>query len=620
MRAQSESPRLRFRDIIALAFASALFAALANTLAVYLQINVLGLASSATPDFAYLSPIGYLTVFAVVAVPLLALSKTIPARFGNVIIPMAFATLTAFALLLLVPRIHPLALLLIAIGIGAQLGSAYGRSPLTARVAVSRVGIGCAAAMTLIIAATVTLRALNAKALADSRGTPAEDAPNVILLILDTVRAKNVSVYGYARHTTPTLERLAARGVAFQHAFSTATFSAPSHSSMMTGLWGSQTGADYTYAMRRANGTVAEALNKRGYVSGAFMANAVWAGRNVGIARGFAHFVDFPLTFRQALWSTTLLQNRTGRRLVGGVVQRDLYRIKTAILKPDLLLLRHEISLDDRIQTPELVERFWRWRDGIGSHPYFAMMNFMDAHAPYRPPVRYRTMFGDSTREIDRYDGAIAYLDSVVGGIVDGLQRRGELERTIIVVTADHGELFGEHGIRGHTPSIYSRATWVPLIITGGPVPFRIRVQPEVSLRDLAATILDLTGVTDHTLPGSSLRSAWETGSNRMVSPVVMEAPKGKNVAQEDLTSVGAIVGAVDSAWYYIRYGDSREELFRRTDSLEVFNAVGTPEGREAANRLLEVIRNELRNRLPASAVARGEERSSVAPGGREAK
>jgi arylsulfatase A-like enzyme len=227
------------------------------------------------------------------------------------------------------------------------------------------------------------------------------------------------------------------------------------------------------------------------------------------------------------------------------------------------------------------------------------MVNLMDAHGPYLPPDHYRGMFGDSLQPINRYDGAIAYLDSLVGGFIEQLRRRGELDRTVIVVTADHGELFGEHGVKGHVESLYRRATRVPLIISGGALPGGIRVQPEISMRDLAATILDIAGSRQHELPGTSLRVAWETGSNRHVSPVIIETPKGKNVSPKARTHDGAIVAAVDSAWYYIRYFNNSEELYWRGDTLETRNMIATPQGREAADRLLEVITEELRDARP---------------------
>lgn len=247
--------------------------------------------------------------------------------------------------------------------------------------------------------------------------------------------------------------------------------------------------------------------------------------------------------------------------------------------------------------TPEVVDGFWRWREEAGNRPYFAMLNLFDAHDP-NPRGRFRSDFGNGATDIDRYDGSIAYLDSVVGSIADRLRARGEIDRTILVITADHGELMGEHGVRLHEMAIYGPAMRIPLIIRGGGTPRGVRVAPEVTTRDLAATILDLV---DHgnprkgVLPGHALRFAWTSGSNRMVSPVIIETSQGVNMEPGDLRIPGPIRGAVDSSWYYIRYGDGREELFRwREDTVEAHNLVGTPQGRAAADRLRALMEHTL--------------------------
>lgn len=603
----SLTDRLKTRDVAVLAIAAALFAALGNILVVLFQRHVQQQPGSASPEFAFLSPIGYLTVFAVLAIPLLLFVWLFPARFATRFVPGALAAAAAYALLSLITIIHPIALGLIAIGIGAQVGAAFGRRPVAAISQTRWLAGLCAAVVLAIAGTTAALRQLNASRLASARGAADPSAPNIILLILDTVRAKNLSVYGYPRPTSPTLERLASDGVTFEYSFSTGTFSAPSHVSMLTGVWGSQTGADFTSRMHDTLTTLPQLLNAHGYLSGAFVGNAAWAGRNVGLGKGFTQYVDFPLDFRQALASTTLTQSRTGRRLVAGVSNRNLQPIIAAIRHPDL---RFTTFHERRRATPEIIERFWHWRDGIGGRPYFAMLNFMDAHDPYMPPGRFRTMFGDGSKILDRYDGAIAYVDSLVGAIVDGLRTRGELERTVIVITADHGELLGGHGIEGHSKSVYPRAVRVPLILTGGRIPHGVRVAPPVSLRDLAATLLDVAGIHDAELPGTSLRKAWESGSNAAVSPVIFEAPQGKNVGLDDLTRIGAIRGAADSTWYYIRYADGREEVFRwRTDTLEATNLITTAEGRAAADTLVQLLNRELDGDSSVVDVARGDQR-----------
>ncbi len=166
------------------------------------------------------------------------------------------------------------------------------------------------------------LRALVAgqhRPLADAGGA---QRPNIILLILDTVRASNLSLYGYTRPTTPVLDSLAKASTVFDAAFSTAPWTAPSHASMMSGLWASQAGADYLNPMHDSVTTVAQVLDSLGYHTGGFIANAGYAGYQLGISRGFSHYEDFPFSWWQALWSTTLSQTGSARLVLEAAARR----------------------------------------------------------------------------------------------------------------------------------------------------------------------------------------------------------------------------------------------------------------------------------------------------------
>jgi arylsulfatase A-like enzyme len=161
--------------------------------------------------------------------------------------------------------------------------------------------------------------------------------------------------------------------------------------------------------------------------------------------------------------------------------------------------------------------------------PFFAFLNYLDAHDPYDPSSGFRQKFAPGPRaprppdgahvseegarpELDLYDAAIAYLDSAVGGLLQELDRRGLLENTLVVLTSDHGEEFAEHGLMGHAASLYRPSVEVPLVFSlPGTIPAG-RVPGPVTLRDLAATILDVTGNTDSSIPGTSLRGYWEGG------------------------------------------------------------------------------------------------------------
>jgi arylsulfatase A-like enzyme len=237
--------------------------------------------------------------------------------------------------------------------------------------------------------------------------------------------------------------------------------------------------------------------------------------------------------------------------------------------------------MEQRRSASGIASHFFAWRERIGGRPYFAMLNFMDAHAPYDPPDGFRTRFDDGAREVDRYDGGIAYMDSIVGTIVARLRENGDLDRSILIVTSDHGEQWGEHGLGSHGNSLYLPVLHVPLIVRApGRVPAGQRIAGIVSLRDIAATILDVAGAPAGAIPGSSLATAWSTGTTERASPVIAEAAAVVNPSKTNLTRFGPMTAFIDSASHCIFLGDGREELFAwRTDSAELHDLARTPGG-----------------------------------------
>ncbi|MCI0435925.1 MAG: sulfatase-like hydrolase/transferase, partial [Gemmatimonadetes bacterium] len=257
---------------------------------------------------------------------------------------------------------------------------------------------------------------------------------------------------------------------------------------------------------------------------------------------------------------------------------------------------------------------FPRWLDRKpAGRPFFAFLNYMDAHAPYLPPEPFATRFGKGERgnpmhmdradwqwtpaqakaEQDAYDGAIAYLDDQLGRLLGELDARGLLDNTIIVLTSDHGEEFLEHGVMSHSNSLYMNALHVPLVIrAAGRVPAG-RKNAAVSLRDLPATLMDLMSIKEHPFPGTSLARHWETGDATSASNEPLYArvsgrsfrPAHYPVSKGDMTSV------IADPHHYIMRGDGEEELYDiRVDPSELHGLAGSPE-------LANVLR-QLRERL----------------------
>ena len=156
-----------------------------------------------------------------------------------------------------------------------------------------------AGAVLALALATSGVRAWSERRAIAALAPPPRSAPNVLLIVWDTVRARNVGLYGHNRPTTPNLQRLAARGAWFRHAFSTSSWTLPSHASMFTGRWPHELSAGWKTPLDDREPTLAGRLSSLGYDTAGFVANLDYLGRETGVARGFAHYDDYPLTVRE---------------------------------------------------------------------------------------------------------------------------------------------------------------------------------------------------------------------------------------------------------------------------------------------------------------------------------
>jgi len=191
-------------------------------------------------------------------------------------------------------------------------------------------------------------------------------------------------------------------------------------------------------------------------------------------------------------------------------------------------------------------------------------------------------------RSIDAYDATLAYLDHELGRLVDGFNARHLLETTLIVITSDHGEQFGEHGLFDHANSLYRQALQVPLVISfPGRAPAGKHVTEPVSLVDLPATILDLAEITDGgaRFPGRSLAEYWRqpnmaTGTR---AALLSEISKGINLPPWVPASRGAMQSVIAGGMHYIRHADGTEELYDfERDVAERDDISGRPDVRNA--------------------------------------
>lgn len=273
-------------------------------------------------------------------------------------------------------------------------------------------------------------------------GACQSERPNLLLITLDTTRADRLGCYGDAEAISPTLDALAAEGLLFEHALAPSPLTLPSHASILTGCY------PFTHGSRN-NGmppredlpTVAESLLGAGYRTAAVLSSMV-LGSEAGLARGFESYDT--------------------RFQAGGDLERGA-----------------DLTTDAALEA----------LDRMGSDPFFLWVHYFDPHHPYAPPAGYDT--GDD------YGGEIAFVDAQIRRVLDHLGDRRE--RTVVLVIADHGEAFGEHGETQHGLLVYDTTVRVPLILRiPGETPRRIATP--VSGIDVAPTLLALAGIDVDTM------------------------------------------------------------------------------------------------------------------------
>jgi len=335
-------------------------------------------------------------------------------------------------------------------------------------------------AVTMLVATRVDIRP--PRDIAPTEAPPRTQQPNIVLIVMDTVRADHLSLYGYPRATTPNLDALAKSATVYTRAWAPSNMTLSTHASLFTGLYGSEHAAHYDEGWQAGRPlpafalTLAELLAARGYATASIAANYVYLGEEFGLDQGFQHLdaLPPPLPFGAA-WNF-YLRSRIGE------------------LASSLLKLPPRAHLLSR-PAEAISERAMAFIDRAGAkrRPFFLVLNYMDAHAPCIPPAPFDTMFPghDASQPIDladkllagmasgkaamtarqrahlisQYDGAIAYTDQQIARVLATLRRIGIFDRTLIVVLSDHGEAFGEHGVITHGFTNYDVETRVPLIV-----------------------------------------------------------------------------------------------------------------------------------------------------------
>ena len=544
-------------------------------------------------DFIWQSPIAYTLLFLAAGGALAIVAAIRPKWVNAGVCAFFFTTLAVFGLLLPFPQIARIAALALAGGTGVAVARWVKGNPTGARRYSERFAVG----LSLLTLGTAALTP-GARALAERRSVAAlpdvsDDAPNVLLIILDTVRAASLSLYGSPTPTTPGLERWATRSAVFDWAIAPAPWTLPTHASLFTGLAPHKLSAGWTRPLDRTPRTLAEVFSARGYLTVGITANHDYTAFDSGLDRGFQHYRSHRRTFNQLMQSSSYSQTELYDKLHKA---RSMTQIWRAISNPDLSIDPKHSS--DR-RTAELVTRpFLDWQQENDRRPFFAFLNYFDAHQAYYSPDDFPKVATGRGGRI-AYENAIAWLDANVDTVLTTLDRRGALDNTIVIVTADHGELFGEHKLFGHAHNLYLNTVRVPLLIR---FPRRIdqgvRISRTVSLTDLGATILDLAGI-DVDFPGVSLSAAL-ADSGAPVSEAVTEVRQAPNVNPIYPTAKGDLVAGFDDTWQLILNPDGKEQLFRyREDQRQDSDLSDRPEHVGPTSVLRERVRALRNGRAP---------------------
>jgi len=411
---------------------------------------------------------------------------------------------------------------------------------------------------------------------ADKHGK-ANKIPQVIVIVLDTVRADHLSLYSGTHGLTEHLDQFSKDALVFESCITTSSWTLPSHASLFTGLYPTEHGSRSQLdpqnkwfhnfpppaPLSREYVTLAEIFKQNDYQTAAVISNYAALQKGFNLDQGFQ------------MYDTT--------SSIGVIYSLMPFR-------PIVHLFCHLTNVLPKYILPyrtadEMTTLSLRHIDRLQSGPFFLFLNFNDAHDPYRPPRPFTTYYADTAfpqlyrfkkkalsflnREdkasldaflMSQYDGEIAYLDDQLGTFFSRLKRMGLYDSSLIVITSDHGELFGEHGLYYHRTPLYQGVVNVPLIIK---FPFSKRVGSEklmISLADLFPTILS---ICDLPIPGNISGKAFGKGALPIISELYNYG-------------IGEHRALFDGEYKYMRYQQQRApELYDlRNDLMEKDNLV----------------------------------------------
>lgn len=564
-------------------------------------------------EILWVAPIVDLIFFLLVALVIWLASrffKRIPAARVLVLI---LTFLAAYDWLTLTGRLYSRACLLLALGVAAAFIRWLGTHE---AVAIRFWRKSCAylvAALLIIFVGIQGGKWLHERIVEARLPIASPKSPNVLVVVMDTLRADHLSTYEYARPTSPVMDRLAKRGVLFENAIAPSSWSLPSHASLLTGRYPLEHGLVNVQPMpwmgwgRTAmNGfpTLGEALQQRGYRTGAFSANRVYFSDDVGLGRGFIRFEDYFFSAGDALTRTVY-----GRKLARFYFYRSNKSKATRLLR--YLGLGPWLDQDSegsgeyggafgvRKRASDVNQEALKWIERDRKRRFFAFLNYLDVHYAYGGPWNYTKPAWDQGTPIDEYDAGVTYADDQFGRLLADLQRLGLADNTIVVITSDHGESLGDHGLTYHGAALYWELVHVPLVIFYPKhIPGGVRIATPVSNAAISATILSLLGDgAQKIFPGPALSDLWQSpeASSQWPDPL-SQLPQTNIVVRADravedkipIATTGSMQTLVTPRWQLIVHDKLGAQLYDwRSDPGEAHDLARTPEGRPIVSSLL---------------------------------
>lgn len=385
--------------------------------------------------------------------------------------------------------------------------------------------------------------------------------PNVVLITMDTVRADHLSLYGYGRNTTPKLKEFSKETTLYTRAFASSDLTLSTHASIFTGLYARQHGAHHSKNLHVRQPlsdsllTLAEILSGKGYLTMGVVANRGFLSYSFNLHQGFHYYdVRVPVHFFHVSNNFYIM-----RAICDFLVPFSKYS------KTDYYVINYNAK--------EINQKVFTLLDNVKEDriPFLLFINYMDAHWPYVPPPPYDTLYpgkdatfntdyytllvrevmklghkiseNDQNHLISQYDGGITFMDFQIGKLIDRLKELGLYDNSIIIITSDHGEAFGERNLVNHGVSVYQDQVHIPLIIRY-PNTNKGRIVNElVSSVNLLPTILDTLGYDiSEDFERKSLLKSEPNSSESVVSESytagqMLQLPKGFNFVERALFS-----------------------------------------------------------------------------------